>query len=99
MEHIGAAGSSYAELSTLDENTFSSSEIEKMSTAPSCSSEGLLSLSSNLGHDYFPEVGRSGNTEEKHLYLDVVQEEWINTIFWFLFRSIIRSLKKLRNIT
>lgn len=75
VEHIGAAGSSYAELSTLDENTFSSSEIEKMSTAPSCSSEGLLSLSSNLGHDYFPEVGRSGNTEEKHLYLDVVQEE------------------------
>lgn len=65
VEHIGAAGSSYAELSKLDENTVSSSQIEKMSTEPSCSSEGLLPLSSNLGH----EVGRSGNTEEKHLYL------------------------------
>ena len=74
-EQSGANRNSSTQFSIEAENADSSYQLRNMTMELSYLSKGSKYLYSHLGQDLFPEAIRSGNTEEKHVYLDVIPDE------------------------
>lgn len=81
------SGNSFTQFSVEAENADSCYQIKNMTMELSYLSKGSKYIYSHLGQDLFPEATRSGNTEEKHVYLDVIPDEWIDDEYEFMFLS------------